>query len=322
METLAKKRHSRLSTDPVYWPDGSEKKVKLTARDRRQLWPILQRYQMLPTDYIFFLLGEDAGNYTFFSRRLGSMARKPNLFLKKPIGQKSPEYRRRCLVYALAETPIPKFFMHGLLANMAAAQFELSCRSAALDLVTFDRILPKAPPETQAAKHPCTFSVNWEYFKNRFKTSDVSADWPPFAIGRDGNYIFFNGIEADCDSETNEPHADNPARMDHATIERKFRQYLALLDQGIIERQLGIPGPVYIPFVTTNPNNISTWQRQLLRLTDGQGHPNIIIRHMPAYDDEDEPPTPPDSNWALGGWKRAAGPNAEWTEDFYIEQTV
>src|SRR5215204_2941956 len=322
METLEKPQpRGRLSTAPMYWPNGTLKTIRPTARDRNHLWPILQRLQMAPANYIHALMGEHGGNSEFFCDRLGAMAAEPNLYLKKPVKQKNNgKFRSRYLVCALTDTRIGTNFFHDLMANMIAAQIELACRSEGLDYITFDRILPGAPPERQAAKRPYTFEVTWEAFKGRDKTSEITADWPPFAIGRNGNYVFFNGVEADCDTETDEPHAENPARMDHATIERKLREYLAILDQEIIEKELGIPGPVFIPFVTTNPNNIATWQRLALKLTDGVGHPNILFRYMPSYNDDVALPPPPDGKWALGAWKRAAGIHASWTEEFYIGQ--
>src|SRR4051812_38495961 len=93
-------RH-RLSTEPVYRKDGSVKKTRPSGRDQQYLWPILERYQVLPFNYIVALMGEHAGNLNYLGRHFKELCAEPNRFLKKHTRQnENGDFRKRCLCYS------------------------------------------------------------------------------------------------------------------------------------------------------------------------------------------------------------------------------
>ena len=90
-------------------------------------------------------------------------------------------------------------------------------------------------------------------------------------------------------------------------------EYLAILDQKLVEKTYDVPGPVFFPFVTDLASRVESMKRLLLDVTDGKGSRNFLFRYFPSYDDYEKPP-PPTGTVPKEPWTRAGHP------DFYMNQ--
>lgn len=293
MELLEKpKRRSRWSTAPIIRKDGTVKITKPTRRDREVLWPLLQRYPALPSNYIAALID---GGKCYTPDHLAALSIEPGFYLVRHRAQKrssDANYRSQC--YSLAETRL-KNFWHDLMAAMVMAQIELGAKAEEVDLVTLDQ-------------QPRTIAVTYLTANGKERAAKVTPDEKTFALGREGKYRFYYGDETDCHSERLDTKRD-----DVSSIIKKFREYLAISEQKLVEKHYNIPGPVHFPFITDLSSRVDNMIKLLLEVTDGKGSPHFLFRYFPSYDDYDKPP-PPDGEWFKGAWKRAGYP------DFYMNQ--
>ena len=114
-------RNSRWSRDPVVGRDGAAVAVYPTERDI-EIFKLLVRFRYLPSDYIHAFVG---GNEKALSRRLNLLARKPNLYLARPISN--------------GRTPMPTI---AVLSTSSTSAAPASCASAA------SRFFPRATTTT------------------------------------------------------------------------------------------------------------------------------------------------------------------------------
>ena len=306
MELIEKpKRRSRWSTDPIIRKDGTVKITKPTKRDRELLWPLLERYPALPANYIAALIGSSS-SYT--PDHLAALAVEPGCYLDRHRAQKrssDANYRYQC--YSLAETRL-KNFWHDLMACMVMAQIELGARAEGIDFITPEQLLAKAPEETRNRKHPETIEVTYTSAMGKERTAKVTPDDQLFALHQNGKARFYHGDEIDCHSKTIDTKRD-----DVSSIIKKFREYLAISDQQLVQRTYGIPGPVYFLFVCDLPARVESMRKLLLEVTKEKGSPYFLFDYFPSYDDYDKPPLP-DGAFFQKPKKRAG------YSDFYMNQ--
>jgi|SRR5271165_3694828 len=280
-------RLSRWSDDPILDREGNPRVFKPSRRDREIVFPILARYAALPVHYIHALMGTEAGNLDYLADHLPRLVRRPNSYLQRHRAQRrSGDSNYRYQVYSLSDTRLTNFW-HDLMASMVMAQIEIGARRQDLDLADFSRILTKAPEETRRLHRPGTLSLTYMTAQGHAQKANITADWTPFAIGKNSKFRFYFGIEADCHTESL-----NASRMDHSSIVRKFREYLAVNEQRLAQRIFGLPGPFYFLFVTDLPARVDGMIKLLLEVTKGKGSPYFLFRYFPSYDDYEKPPLP------------------------------
>jgi hypothetical protein len=294
-------RNSRWNDAPVLDRTGVPRATRPTLREVEALFPILDRYPVLPANYIHALFGE--GSLAYLADRLPLLARRPNAYLRRPpaqYGSPSANYRFQC--YAKPET-ILKDFWHDLGTAMVMASIELGASAnPLLELITFDDILRSArtPAATRSDPAPTTIPLPFTFPSSKRQVITIRPDWPPFGIGRGGKYFFCCGIEFDNETEPLRPR--NTAR---SSIVRKFREYLALDQQRAFQTRYGLPH-FYYPFVTTNRARMQTMMDILRAETGGQGHPRFLFKFFPAYNSYEKPPAPTGAMltepWARAGF--------------------
>lgn len=265
------------------------------------LFPILDRYPGgLPANYLHALMGEAGGNVAYFCDRRPKLACKPDGYLIRPPSQReNADANYRFQVYDRADRELSKTFWHDLMTNMIVAQIEIGAR-AGFQFADFGRILPKAPPSspeppTRDAAHPATIIIKFTPPGGKERSFSITADHPPFAIGKSGKFKFYFVSETDCGSEILR------ARTFHrSSIRRKIHLCLAALEQRAVEKIFGIPGPVYFPFVFDEASRIKSTIEIINELTDNQGSPYILLNQFPSYNSFEKPPVA-DGSSARGG---------------------
>ena len=286
-------RNSRWTREPVA-ADGRAVVVYPTDRDV-EIFQVLTRYRYLPSDYIHAFVG---GSIDALSRRLGYLARKPNLYLARPRQQRdTADANHRHLIYeldprgalVLKERGFPvlpksyhRNFSHELMVSQIMASFELGTRErTSVRLITWPEILanPTTPEATRqsptAAAIPVTFSVQGERH-----SMHVNADARPFGIERiiDGSrtYLFFPGIEADCGTEPLEA-----AGFERSSIAKKFAAYIAIAEQGIYRSHFGFPN-FFVPMVAPTRVRMESMMTLLQRMTGGRGSKMFLFKTFPV----------------------------------------
>jgi hypothetical protein len=303
MDAIVKKplRNSRWTREPVA-ADGRAVVVYPTDRDV-EIFQVLVRYRYLPSDYIHAFVG---GSMDALSRRLGFLARKPNLYLARPHQQReTADANYRPLIYELDERGarvlkerglpvLPKSyhrnFAHELMVAQIIASFELGTRERPhVRLITWPEILanPTTPEATRqspaAASIPVTFSAQGERH-----SMHVNADARPFGIERmiDGSrtYLFFPGIEADCGTEPVEAGG-----FERSSIAKKFAAYIAIAEQGIYRSHFGFPN-FFVPFIAPGRVRMESMMALLQRMAGGRGSKMFLFKTFPVLSSAEKAP--------------------------------
>jgi len=312
-------RSSRWSRDPVVGRDGAALGVYPTERDI-EIFKLLVRFRYLPSDYIHAFVG---GNEKALSRRLNLLARKPNLYLARPVQQRQnagANYRR--LIYQLDERGSRVLrerglsflsksyhhnFTHELMVAQITASIELGTKEHTnIRLITWPEILASArtPEPTRTSPTPVAIRVTYS-LRGDTRSDEITADARPFGLERtiDGrrSYLFFPGIEADCATEPLDA-----SDADRSSIAKKFSAYAAIGEQGIFRSHFGFPN-FFVPFVTTSSARLSSMMELLDRLAGGRGSKMFLFKTFPSLTSP-QPPPPADGHMLTEPWQRVGFP--------------
>jgi hypothetical protein len=235
--------------------DGKVAVALLNERDI-EIFKLLARYRYLPADFIHALVG---GSYQGLIRRLDLLTRKPNQYILRPAAQREhAEANYRKLIY------------------------ELDDKGSKLlqDRWPTIRASDKFPAATREMSNP------FRLVYGNAKDDSLEPDWEPFVLAKqtdeETSFIFCPGFEADCDTESLES-----GRYAHATIQNKFRGYLAIIERGIYRSHYGA-NTFMVPFVTTNETRMRNMMDLLGRMIGNGPHEKSIakrflFKHMPAF---------------------------------------
>jgi len=270
-----------------------------------EIFKLLARYRYLPSDYIHAFVG---GNLKVLTRRLNALSRKPNLYLARPIQQRaSAAANHRPLIYELDQRGtrvlrdrglsfLPKGyhrnFAHELLVAQIMASLELGTRdNAHVRFITWPEILAskQMPAATREATAPTSIPVTFT-IRGQQHSVAVTADAQPFGLQRLINgarsYLFFPGIEADCDTE---PLDSND--YERSSIAKKFAAYTAIAQQGLYRSHFGFPN-FFVPIVAATVSRMQSMMQLLHKMTDGRGAKMFLFKSFPVFTSTEKPPAP------------------------------
>ena len=321
MDAISQKspRSSRWSRDPVVGRDRAAVAVYPTERDI-DIFKLLVRFRYLPSDYIHAFVG---GNEKALSRRLNLLARKPNLYLARPVQQRqNADANHRRLIYELDDRGsrvlrerglsfLPKNyhhnFAHELMVAQITASIELGVRdNSDIRLINWEEILANknTPEATRSSSIPHSIPVSYS-LRGVDRSEHIIPDAQPFGLERtiDGqrSYLFFPGIEADCGTEP-----IDAGDLDRSAIVKKFAAYLAVAEQAIHRSHFGFPN-FFVPFITTSAVRLELMLKAVGRLTEGRGSKLLLFKAISSFTSREGPP-PPSGHMLTEPWRRVGFP--------------
>lgn len=256
---------SRMSTDPALDEHGNPIVVlsrDLTDYDLRCLRALATR-RTLNCDSIAKLIG---GVPKSVRDRFNVLKRKPNLYVRvcEEQANNPKQHLKSKLYYELAEAGITaleerghrigrrsrmKRLKHQVMIDEILASWQIGfAEFTEFAPIWWPEILTseKTPLKTREAKHPSLVPVTFEFNGKVIKDLSYECDDKPFGFRRPDGRAMFIMIEADCDSES--------ATSDYygyATLQRKFAQQIAILEQGLYRSQFGFPNMHFLFYVPT-----------------------------------------------------------------------
>ena len=313
-------RSSRWSRDPAVGRDGAAVAVYPTERDI-EIFKLLVRFRYLPSDYIHAFVG---GNEKALSRRLNLLARKPNLYLARPVQQRQnagANYRR--LIYQLDERGSRVLrerglsflsksyhhnFAHELMVAQITASIELGTKEHTnIRLITWPEILAneRTPEPTRASPTPATIRVTYS-LRGETRSDEITADARPFGLERtiDGrrSYLFFPGIEADCATEPLDA-----SDADRSSIAKKFSAYLGnWRPRAFFARTSAFRTSSCLSSPRSSAR-LSSMMELLDRLAGGRGSKMFLFKTFPSLTSPDRPP-PANGHMLTEPWQRVGFP--------------
>lgn len=321
MDALVDKgrRNSRWTRDPAI-DDGAAVVTHLTDRDI-EIFKLLARYRYLPSDYIHAFVG---GGLKPLTRRLNSLSRKPNLYLRRPHQQRAnANANHRPLIYELDDRgrrvrgergfPTPpkdhnQNFAHELMVAQIMASIELGTRdNPHIRLISWSEILASdnTPKATRESREPATIPITFSLRGERH-TKSLTADARPFGlervIGGERSYLFFPGIEVDCGTEPLDT-----ADLERSSIVKKFAAYTAVAEQGIFRSHFGFPN-FFVPFIAATDTRMRSMMRFLEKFTGGRGSKMFLFKTFPTFTSPERPPHPA-GHILTEPWHRAGFPS-------------
>lgn len=256
---------SRFSNDPILGKDGKPVVVPsrdLTAYDLRILAALAGR-RVLNFATIAKSIG---GTEKSVRDRCNVLKRKPNCYVKVCDEQtNNPKQHLKSKLYIeLAEAGITaleerghrigrrsrmKRLKHQVMIDEIMASWQIGFAEFTeftpiwwSDILTGD----KTPISTREAKHPSLVPVTFEFNSKEIKDLSYECDDKPFGFLRPDGRAMFIMIEADCDSES--ATSDS---YTYATLQRKFAQQIAVLEQRLYHSQFGFPNLTFVYYVPT-----------------------------------------------------------------------
>lgn len=256
---------SRMSTEPVLDEQGKPLTVlsrDLTDYDLRCFNALATR-RVLTCDTIAKIIG---GVPKSVRDRFNVLKRKPNQYVKVCDEQTSnpKQHLKSKLYYELAEAGmtalaerghrIPrrnrmKRLKHQAMTDEIMASWHIGFTEyTEFTPVWWPEILTseKTPIKTREAKHPSLVPVTFEFNGKTIKDLSYEADDKPFGFLRPDRRAMFVLIEADCDSES--ATSDS---YTYSSLQRKFAQQMAILDQGLYRSHFGFPNIFFLYYVPT-----------------------------------------------------------------------
>ncbi|MBS4082912.1 MAG: replication-relaxation family protein [Rhizobiales bacterium] len=299
---------SRWDRDPVLDKDGKPVVARITEKDV-ELFKLLERYTVLPADYLRAFLG---GNQRAFSARLNLLYRSPNRYIDRPEQQrKNADANYRYLVYQLDDKgadhlrslgcpvnrkKIKRNFAHELMVSEIAASIELGTREHPnVKLIQWRDILAsdKVPTRTKEQANPATIP-----FVMEGEVHHLMADGDPFVLQpTEHQFMFFPGFEADCATEPLDA-----ADTSRTSIRQKFRAYLHVMENRVYASHFG-SSTFMVPFITTNETRMKSMMALLESMKPGQHARRFLFKHIPAFTSY-EKPAPPTGHMLTEPWHR------------------
>lgn len=256
---------SRFSDEPVLDKDG--KPVVVLSRDLTdydvRILAALDGRRVLNFATIAKIIG---GTEKSIRDRCNVLKRKPNCYVRVCAEQtNNPKQHLKSKLYielaeagmtALAERGrrIPrrsrmKRLKHQVMIDEIMASWQIGfAEYTEFTPIWWPEILTgeKTPIKTREMKHPSLVPVTFEFNGKEIKDLSYECDDKPFGFIRPDGRAMFIMIEADCDSES--------ATSDfygYATLQRKFAQQIAILEQGLYRSQFGFPNMHFLFYVPT-----------------------------------------------------------------------
>lgn len=249
-------------------------------------------YRYLPSNWIHAFVG---GDQLRVAKRLGRLARAPHNYLeRRQDWYKHPVYERTAK--ADAQLGDKRFrdrdpFAHRLLEDMVQASIALAVAAdPAARLVAWPELAAsgKVPAATLDSKQPHAIPL---------RQGKLVPDGKPFAITRNGRWLFVLGKEIDRGTE---PLVANYARR---SIKEKLEHYRACFEESRYASHYGFPNSIVL-FVTTSPVRMASMM-ELCRTVIGPCT-HLLFAH--TRDWANEPRFPPASGDLLGPYQRVGHP--------------
>lgn len=249
-------------------------------------------YRYLPSNWVHAFVG---GDLLRVAKRLGRLARAPHNYLeRRQDWYKHPVYERTAK--ADAQLGEKRFrdrdpFAHRLLEDLVQASIALGVAAdPAARLVPWPELAAsgKVPTTTLDSKQPHAIPL---------RQGKLVPDGKPFAITRNGRWLFVLGKEIDRGTE---PLTAGYARR---TIKEKLEHYRACFEDRCYATHYGFPNSVVL-FTTTSPVRMASMM-ELCRTVIG---PCTYLLFASTRDWANEPRFPTPSGDLLGPCQRVGHP--------------
>jgi hypothetical protein len=177
-------------------------------------------------------------------------------------------------------------FEHGLMLSRIMVSFEVAAKTIpGIHMIYYDHIVASEHcPKIDHLEQPHLIRCGEHYYM---------PDYRPFGLEVSGKYFFFNGIEADRDTE------------DLRRIKGKYENIIQILE-GQLHKQWGLPH-LYFPFITIRLGHMQNMLKLWYKMTEHKPSLRkwVLFKQFPDFYDKPKPAGP---HMVTEPWHRAGYP--------------